>query len=72
MKNKLYMVSAWAVANGLCLGQEKVSGKSNGITAIPELIHALDLEGCIVTIDAADCQSQCDNNNVYLFECLRL
>mgnify|MGYP005877358395 FL=1 len=56
MKSKLYMVSAWAVENGLCLGQEKVSGKSNEITAIPELIHALDLEGCIVTIDAVGCQ----------------
>mgnify|MGYP000755336831 CR=1 FL=1 len=56
MKSKLYMVSAWAVANGLCLGQEKVSGKSNEITAIPQLIHTLDLKGCIVTIDAAGCQ----------------
>lgn len=56
MKDRLYMVSAWAVRNGLCLGQRKVDGKSNEITAIPELIKALDLEQCIVTIDAAGCQ----------------
>lgn len=56
MKDRLYMVSAWAVRNGLCLGQRKVDGKSNEITAIPELIKTLDLEQCIVTIDAAGCQ----------------
>ena len=58
MKDRLYMVSAWAVRNGLCLGQRKVDGKSNEITAIPELIKALDLEQCIVTIDAAGCQKE--------------
>ena len=52
MKNRLYMVSAWSEANDLCLGQEKVNAKSNEITAIPRLIDALDLRGCIVTIDA--------------------
>lgn len=56
VKDRLYMVSAWAVSNGLCLGQHKVDGKSNEITAIPELIKALDLEQCIVTIDAMGCQ----------------
>lgn len=56
MKNRLYMVSAWSEANGLCLGQEKVNAKSNEITAIPRLIDALDLRGCIVTIDAIGCQ----------------
>lgn len=55
MKDRLYMVSAWAVRNGLCLGQQKVDGKSNEITAIPELIKALDLTQCIVTIDAVGC-----------------
>lgn len=58
MKDRLYMVSAWAVTNGICLGEMKVDGKSNEITAIPELIKALDLEQCIVTIDAAGCQKQ--------------
>ena len=49
-------VSAWAVRNGLVLGQLKVEEKSNEITAIPQLLRALDLAGCIVTIDAMGCQ----------------
>lgn len=54
---RLWMVSAWAVSNGISLGQEKVDTKSNEIKAVPKLIGALDLEGCIVTIDAMGCQS---------------
>ena len=42
-------VSAWATSNRLVLGQIKVEGKSNEITALPELINVLDLAGCIVT-----------------------
>ena len=53
---KLWMVSAWSVANGISLGQVKVDDKSNEITAIPMLIRALDLDDCIVTIDAMGCQ----------------
>jgi predicted transposase YbfD/YdcC len=53
-----YIVSAWASRNGLVLGQVKVSEKSNEITAIPELLRALELEGCVVTIDAMGCQKQ--------------
>ena len=40
----------------IVLGQVKVAGKSNEITAIPELIDALDLKGSIVTIDAMGTQ----------------
>lgn len=54
---KLHMVSAWAVSNGISLGQVKVDDKSNEITAIPSLIKSLDLEDCIVTIDAIACQT---------------
>lgn len=53
----IYMVSAWATANRLVLGQRKVAEKSNEITAIPELLQALDLRGCLVTIDAIGCQT---------------
>jgi predicted transposase YbfD/YdcC len=56
VKDRLYMVSAWSASNNICLGQRKVDGKSNEITAIPQLIKMLDLEQCIVTIDAAGCQ----------------
>lgn len=54
----LRMVSAWAASNGVSLGQEKVGKKSNEIKAIPKLIKALDLEGCVITIDAIGCQHE--------------
>lgn len=52
------MVSAWATTNKLVLGQVKVDFKSNEITAIPEFIKVLELNGCIVTIDAIGCQKE--------------
>lgn len=54
----LRIVSAWAVGNGVSLGQEKIGLKTNEIKAIPKLIEALDLSGCIVTIDAIGCQHE--------------
>jgi predicted transposase YbfD/YdcC len=56
-KGALQMVSAWATQNRLVLGQVAVDSKSNEITALPELLRVLALEGCIVTIDAAGCQT---------------
>ena len=53
-----HLVSAWASANNILLGQEKVAGKSNEITAIPKLLRILELKGCIVTIDAMGCQRE--------------
>jgi len=50
------IVSAWATESGLLLGQRKVKNKSNEITALPELLRALELAGCIVTADAMHCQ----------------
>jgi len=55
-KDAIHMVSAWANANGITLGQRKVDDKSNEITAIPELLRLLNVMGCIVTIDAIGCQ----------------
>lgn len=52
----IHMVSAFATDLGLVLGQEKVADKSNEITAIPELLDALYLKGCLVSIDAMGCQ----------------
>ena len=52
------MVSAWACANHLVLGQVKVDEKSNEITALPRLLQALEVSGCIVTIDAIGCQTE--------------
>jgi predicted transposase YbfD/YdcC len=55
-KSAIHMVSAWASANRLVLGQQKVDEKSNEITAIPALLQLLELKGGIVTIDAMGCQ----------------
>lgn len=52
----LHLVNAFATEMGLVLGQRKVNGKSNEITAIPELLKMLELKGCIVTIDAMGTQ----------------
>jgi predicted transposase YbfD/YdcC len=54
----IHLVSAWARSNRLTLGQVKVDGKSNEITAIPELLRLLHLKGCIVTIDAMGTQKE--------------
>lgn len=55
-KSAIHIVSAWATRNHMVLGQKKVADKSNEIKAIPELLSLLDIEGCIVTIDAMGCQ----------------
>jgi predicted transposase YbfD/YdcC len=52
----LHLVSAWATAQQLSLGQVAVDSKSNEITAIPVLLDLLDLKGALVTIDAMGCQ----------------
>ena len=54
----IHMVSAWASANKVVLGQMKTNEKSNEITAIPTLINLLELHDCIVTIDAMGCQTK--------------
>jgi predicted transposase YbfD/YdcC len=54
----LHLVSAWATANRVVLGQVATEAKSNEITAIPRLLQWLKLAGCIVTIDAMGCQTK--------------
>lgn len=56
-KAAIHMVSAWASAHHLVLGQVQTDSKSNEITAIPALLDVLMLTGCIVTIDALGCQT---------------
>ena len=56
-QSPLHVVSAWACERGLVLGQRCVDGKSNEITAVPELLDRLALENSIVTLDAMGCQS---------------
>ncbi len=52
------IVSAWAASNSLVLGQMEVPDKTNEITAVPKLLRALELTGCIVTLDAMGCQKE--------------
>lgn len=55
-KSAIHMVSAWASSARLVLGAVKVDEKSNEITAVPILLAALDIQGCIVTADALNTQ----------------
>ena len=57
-KAPIHMVSAWATANQISLGQVVVDAKSNEITAIPKLLEILELSGALVTIDAMGCQTE--------------
>ncbi len=53
----LHLVSAFATANGVALGQVATDQKSNEMTAIPKLLKLLNLKGCLVTTDALGCQT---------------
>ena len=52
-----HIVSAYARATSLVLGQIRTADKSNEITAIATLLDMLALDGALVTIDAMGCQS---------------
>lgn len=52
----LQVVNAWATEAGLCLGQVRVADDSNEITAVPQLLDQLALQGCIVSLDALHTQ----------------
>lgn len=56
-RGALDLVSAWAGANRLVLGQVAVAAGSNEIPAVPALLELLVLRGCIVTVDAMGCQT---------------
>ncbi len=60
-----YIVSAFLCDIGISIGQVKVDDKSNEITAIPELLDLLDIEGCIITIDAIGTQEDIANKIVF-------
>jgi predicted transposase YbfD/YdcC len=57
-KAAIHMVSAWATANNISLGQVVTDEKSNEITAIPKLLEMLEIAGSLVTIDAMGCQTE--------------
>ena len=47
-----HIVSAWCDMDAFCVGQKKVEEKSNEITAIPQLLDAIQVKGCVITVDA--------------------
>jgi predicted transposase YbfD/YdcC len=55
---QLVLVSAWATDKGLLLGQVKTDIKSNEITAIPKLLDLIRVKECLISIDAAGCQTK--------------
>ena len=57
-KAAIHMVSAWATANHISLGQMVTDAKSNEITAIPQLLELIEISGAMVTIDAMGCQTE--------------
>ena len=59
-----YIVSAFIGEIGLSIGQVKVEDKTNEITAIPDLLDLLDIEGAIITIDAIGTQEAIVNKIV--------
>ena len=59
--NTAYIVSGFLSDIGISIGQVKVDDKSNEITAIPELLELLDIQGKIITIDAIGTQENICN-----------
>ena len=57
-KKPLHVVSAFSYERGLVLGQLACDEKSNEITAIPKLLEMLEINGCIITIDAMGTQTE--------------
>lgn len=57
-QSPIHLVNAWCVHNSIVLGQYKVHEKSNEITALPELLKLLQVEGSIISIDAMGCQKE--------------
>jgi len=55
-QDAIHLLSAFAHASGLLLGQRKVDEKSNEISAVPELLKSLFIKGCVITVDALNCQ----------------
>lgn len=52
----IHMINAWSTGSGLALGQLKSESKKNEINTVPKLLEYLDIEGCIVSADAMNCQ----------------
>jgi len=54
----LYILNAWVSNYNICLGQKRIGNKKNEISAIPELLDAIDIQNSVVSIDAIGCQRE--------------
>lgn len=54
----LHIVSAQIAEMGVTLASKSVDSKSNEIPAVQSLIQELNIEGCLVTADALNCQRE--------------
>lgn len=54
----VHVMNAWSSANDFCVGQMRIDGKSNEITAMPQLIRMMDVKGSVITADALNCQKE--------------
>jgi predicted transposase YbfD/YdcC len=57
-RKPLHLVSAWASEQRLVLAQRAVEEKTNEISVLPDLLAMLELEGCLVTLDAMGTQTR--------------
>ena len=57
----IHVINAWSHENDFCVGQLKVDGKSNEITAMPALMRLMDVQGNVITADALNCQRDIAN-----------
>ena len=57
-ESPLHIISAHIAELGITLGQQAVSGKSNEIPAMRELLDTLQIEGCMIVADAMHCQKE--------------
>jgi predicted transposase YbfD/YdcC len=55
-RSPLHLVSAYATEGGLVLAQRAAEDKGGELAVVPELLDGLDLEGCLVSLDALACQ----------------
>ena len=57
-RSPLHLVSAYATEHGLVLAQRAAETKGGELAVIPELLDGLDLEGCLVSLDALACHPE--------------
>jgi predicted transposase YbfD/YdcC len=57
-RSPLHLVSAYATEHGLVLAQRAAEEKRGELTVLPDLLDGLDLEGCLVSLDALACRPE--------------